>query len=93
MKTKLLGKTQQELSALSADCGLKPFVGRQLADWMYAKRVGDWDRMGNISKESKARLQERYELGASAPLGSALSSDGTVKYLFKVKTGNAENGY
>ena len=93
MKTKLLGKTQQELSALSADCGLKPFVGRQLADWMYAKRVGDWDRMGNISKESKARLQERYELGASAPQGSALSSDGTVKYLFKVKTGNAENGY
>ena len=84
MKTKLLGKSPDELSALAVDCGLKPFVGRQLAEWLYVKKVTDWDRMGNISKESKARLQEKYELGTSAPIGSARSSDGTVKYLFKV---------
>ena len=80
----MLGKTPDQLSALVADCGLRPFVGRQLAEWLYVKRATDWDRMGNISKESKARLQEKYELGTSAPIGSALSSDGTAKYLFKV---------
>lgn len=84
MKTKLLGKNPDELSALAADCGLRPFVGRQLAEWLYVKRASDWDQMSNISKDSKARLQEKYELGTSAPIGSARSSDGTVKYLFKV---------
>ncbi|MBR5905389.1 MAG: 23S rRNA (adenine(2503)-C(2))-methyltransferase RlmN [Bacteroidales bacterium] len=84
VKTKLLGKNPDELSALAVDCGLKPFVGRQLAEWLYVKRVSDWSGMSNISKDSKARLQEKYDLGTSAPIGSARSSDGTVKYLFKV---------
>ena len=80
----MLGKTPDELSAVAVDCGLKPFVGRQLAEWLYVKKVTDWDRMSNISKDSKARIQERYEIGTSAPIGSARSSDGTVKYLFSV---------
>ena len=89
MKQKLLGKNLQELSEAAVACGLKPFVGRQIADWLYSKRATGWDRMVNISKDSKARLQEMYELGTSAPIGSALSSDGTAKYLFKVGETNA----
>ncbi|MBO4455213.1 MAG: 23S rRNA (adenine(2503)-C(2))-methyltransferase RlmN [Bacteroidales bacterium] len=89
MKQKLLGKNLQELSEAAVACGLKPFVGRQIADWLYSKRATGWDRMVNISKDSKARLQEMYELGTSAPIGSTLSSDGTAKYLFKVGETNA----
>ena len=85
----MLGKNLQELSEAAVACGLKPFVGRQIADWLYSKRATGWDRMVNISKDSKARLQEMYELGTSAPIGSALSSDGTAKYLFKVGETNA----
>lgn len=84
MKTKLLGKSPAELTTLAADCGLKPFVGRQLAEWLYVKRVSGWDAMTNISKLSKARLQENYELGTSAPIASVTSRDGTSKYLFAV---------
>ena len=84
MKTKLLGKNQEELVQIASGCGLKPFVGRQIAQWLYVKRVTSWDAMTNISKDSKARLQECCELGTSAPAGSAVSSDGTVKYLFRV---------
>ena len=84
MKTKLLGKTAEELAALCADCGLKPFVGRQIADWLYSKRVSSWDRMLNISKASKEILRERYDLGTSEPVASAVSADGTAKYLFAV---------
>ena len=89
MKTKLLGKTPDELVAVAVDCGLKPFVGRQLAEWIYVKRAVSWDRMTNISNAAKAAIQERYELGSSAPAGSASSSDGTIKYLFKVGESNA----
>ena len=87
MKTKLLGKTTEELVAAAASCSLKPFVGRQLAEWLYVKKATSWERMTNISKESKARLQEKFDLGFSEPAGVARSSDGTVKYLFSVGEG------
>lgn len=87
MKEKLLGKTLEELKAVAVNVGLKPFVGRQLAEWLYAKRVSSWDRMSNISRASKDALQEKYELGTSKPVGRAESSDGTVKYLFPVGEG------
>ena len=89
MKEKLLGKSLDELKAAAQACGLKPFVGKQLADWLYAKRVRSWDRMVNVSKAAREALAERYELGISAPVGTAVSSDGTKKYLFRVSTDSA----
>ena len=88
MKEKLLGMTLEELKQAAVSCGLKGFVGAQLADWLYAKRATDWDRMVNISKAAKEALSEKYELGTSKPVGSALSSDGTRKYLFEVAKDN-----
>ncbi|MBQ0126540.1 MAG: 23S rRNA (adenine(2503)-C(2))-methyltransferase RlmN [Bacteroidales bacterium] len=90
MKEKLLGMTLDELKAAAESCGLKSFVGRQLAEWLYVKKVSSWDRMTNISKASKDLLAERFELGTSAPIGVAESSDGTRKYLFAVEGGAVE---
>ena len=84
MKEKLLGMTLQELKEAAASCGLKPFVGAQLADWLYAKRATGWDRMVNVSKAAREALAAKYDLGISAPAGTAVSSDGTRKYLFAV---------
>ncbi|MCQ2180458.1 MAG: 23S rRNA (adenine(2503)-C(2))-methyltransferase RlmN [Bacteroidales bacterium] len=84
MKEKLLGKTLTELQEAAVSVGLKPFVGRQLCEWLYIKRVSDWDRMTNIGRSARASLMEKYVLGTSAPVGRAESSDGTVKYLFAV---------
>ncbi len=83
MKEKLSGRTLDELKAAAVACGLKPFVGAQLAGWLYGKRVRSWDRMVNISKAAREALAGRYELGVSDPVGSAVSSDGTKKYLFR----------
>ena len=88
MKEKLLGMTLEELKQAAVSCGLKGFVGAQLADWLYAKRATDWDRMVNISKAAKEALSEKYDLGTSKPVGSAVSTDGTRKYLFEVSQDN-----
>ena len=85
----MLGKTLSELQEAAVNAGLKPFVGSQLAEWLYGKRVSCWDRMTNIGKAAKAALQEKYSLGTSAPVGRAESSDGTVKYLFGVTSAKA----
>ena len=82
MKEKLLGKTLEELRAAAVECGQKAFVGTQIADWLYKKRVCSWEDMRNVSSAAKQALRERYDLGTSAPVDSICSEDGTVKYLF-----------
>lgn len=82
MKPALLGMTLAELQDAAVSCGLKPFVGKQLAEWLYRKKVSGWDGMRNVSNAAKAALAEKFELGTAAPVGLAESSDGTKKYLF-----------
>ena len=74
----------EQLRQAATACGLKPFVGNQLAGWLYSKRASSWDQMTNIGKDAKAKLQEKYDLGTSPYIGLAESSDGTKKYLFGV---------
>lgn len=84
MKEKLLGKNLTGLKEAASACGLRPFVGKQLADWLYVKRIHSWDQITNISKEAKRMLANAYDLGVVPPVGTAESSDGTRKYLFPV---------
>lgn len=84
MKEKLLGMNPQELKAAAMSVGLPGFAGKQIADWMYVKRVHSIDDMTNISKEGRERLKEAFDLGVTAPVGIAESKDGTRKYLFPV---------
>jgi len=84
MKKKLLGKTPEELKALAVAAGLPPYAGKQIAKWLYVKRVHSFDEMTDISKDGRARLAALYETGVSEAVGTALSSDGTKKYLFPV---------
>lgn len=83
MKPALLGMTLGELQEAAVSCGLKPFVGKQISEWLYRKRVSDWDGMRNVSNAAKAALAEKFELGTSAAVGLSESSDGTKKYLFE----------
>ncbi|MCQ2141754.1 MAG: hypothetical protein MJY83_05355 [Bacteroidales bacterium] len=79
MKTKLLGKTPDELKAIAVSVGLPAFTGKQIAQWMYQKKVKSIDEMTNISKAGREKLAEKYELGVVAPLDVAVSPDGTKK--------------
>lgn len=88
---KLLGKSPAELGTVALNCGLKPFVAKQIARWLYVSKVRSIDEMTNISKEGRETLKRCYDLGVSAPIGKAESSDGTLKYLFKVQNSAIES--
>ena len=79
----LLGMTLDGLGAVCADLGMKPFVARQLAGWLYKQRVGSIEEMTNISKENRALLASRYEVGRKKPAEVMTSRDGTRKYAFE----------
>ncbi|MBQ9427479.1 MAG: 23S rRNA (adenine(2503)-C(2))-methyltransferase RlmN [Paludibacteraceae bacterium] len=80
----LLGKTLNELTAIAEEAGLKRFAGKQIADWLYQKRVTTIDQMTNLSLAARDRLKQRYSVGRQAPRAHAESIDGTKKYLFSV---------
>ncbi len=90
MEEVLLGKNLQQLKAVAADLGLPQFVGKQLADWLYKKRVCTFEAMTNLSKSAREKLAERYAVGRVNPLHEVVSADGTKKYLFQTQHGAVE---
>lgn len=80
----LLGKTLEELQQVALSVGLQKFAGKQLAEWLYVRRVSTFDAMSNISLKGREALKANYTIGRHAPVREAVSEDGTRKYLFAV---------
>lgn len=83
-KPTLLGMTLEELQTITSSLGMPRFTAKQLAQWLYVKRVGSIDEMTNLSLRHRELLKENYCVGASAPIEAMRSVDGTVKYLFQI---------
>lgn len=79
----LFGLTLSQLQSLCLQEGFPKFTAKQLCDWMYKKRVTDFDSMTNLSLKIRARLNEIAEVGRTAPIDCQTSVDGTKKYLFQ----------
>ncbi len=86
----LLGKNLEELTDIVADMRLPKFVAKQMADWLYKKRVTSFDEMTNLSKSVRQQLAQKYEIGRVTPLHEIVSDDGTKKYLFAADAGAVE---
>lgn len=93
MKEALFGKNLEQLTAVVLELGLPKFTAKQLADWLYKKKIAGIDDMSNLSRQARALLKEKYELGLRAPDKVQKSADGTKKYLFQVPDGFIESAY
>lgn len=82
MKERLFGKTLAELQKLVMELGLPKFAAKQIADWMYKKRISSIDEMTNLSKKARHLLNEKFEFGLTPYNKVQASVDGTKKYLF-----------
>lgn len=79
--------TLEEMQDLVVKGGMQRFVGKQLAEWIYIRRVNDFEQMFNISKKNRAWLSEHCDIGLRRPSDCLISSDGTRKYLFRIDGG------
>jgi len=84
-KENLLGLTLEDLENIVVKYNLPKFAAKQIADWVYKKRVSSIDEMTNISVANRALLSEKYDVGRYNPLEFQQSVDGTTKYLFKTE--------
>ena len=85
-KKRLLGLTTAELKQVALQLGMPAFTGGQIAKWLYEKGVMSIDEMTNLSKQNRERLAAEYCVGAMPPIDCQRSVDGTIKYLFPVRT-------
>ncbi|MDE6305294.1 MAG: 23S rRNA (adenine(2503)-C(2))-methyltransferase RlmN [Muribaculaceae bacterium] len=79
----LIGMTLEQLRVVASECGLPSFAAKQIARWLYVKRVTDIDAMTDLSLRGRESLKSCYIVGREAPKAEAASADGTVKYLFE----------
>lgn len=84
MKKALLGHNLEELKYIVSLFGLPSFTAKQIADWLYKKRVKSIDDMTNLSKSAREKLSSEYEVGRTGYSGKIISTDGTKKYLFMI---------
>lgn len=83
----LLGMTLTELQEAVTELGLPKYAARQIADWVYVKRVRSIDEMTNISVRNRDILKKKFDVGRVEPVDIKTSVDGTQKMLFPVKNG------
>lgn len=79
----LIGLTLSQLRGVAEECGLPAFAAKQMARWLYEKRVTDINQMTDLSLRGRQSLIDSgWSVGRTEPKACALSSDGTAKYLF-----------
>src|SRR5690554_1878660 len=84
--------SEAELIEALAQMGEKPFRGKQIYEWLWSKRARNFDEMTNLSQELRERLKEKFEIYFITIADKQISSDGTIKYAFKLREGHVVEG-
>lgn len=82
---KALGR--DELQSYAATLGLPAFRGRQLFRWLYHRRASSFEEMTDLPKLLRQELEDIAEIRSIEWVKKAVSSDGTIKGLFQLRSG------
>lgn len=77
----------EDLTSYLEDNGYSKFVSKQIYDWIYKKRVFDFDKMSNIKLELREQLKKNFDI-SMLKLVRRQTSKETNKYLFELADGN-----
>ena len=82
--SQLLGEITDHL----AGHGHRPYRARQVAEWIYKRRVQSFDEMTNLPQDLRDRLAEEFVLNGIETVRILGSADTTRKFLFRLSDGN-----
>lgn len=84
-KPSLFGETLETLKVRVEEAGFPGFRAKQVMEWLYKKRVDQWDAMTNLPKTFRAWLNDNFILYPTAPLIDKRSDDVTQKLLLELE--------
>lgn len=82
MKPYLLGMTLEEINEIILDFKVPRYTAKEIAIWIYQRGATSFDDMTNLSKKTRDKLKDTFEIGGFLPENVSISMDGTKKYLF-----------
>jgi 23S rRNA (adenine2503-C2)-methyltransferase len=86
----LKAMTAEELGGHLGDLGLERYRTTQILDWVYRKRVSDWQAMSNLPAALRTRLDATFHLTPIREAAHQVSAaDGTHKFLLQFRDGLA----
>lgn len=83
----LIGLSRAELIHYLGEHKIPAFRAKQIWHWIYQRGVQNFDEMGNIPKDIKAFLNDRFTVGRPEVETEQRSVDGTIKWLLKLADG------
>lgn len=78
---------KEELASQLAALGLESFRASQILNWIYKRYVHDFEKMTNLSSETKGALKEKFYVSNLEIEKELASKDGTKKFLFRLEDG------
>lgn len=78
----------EELNAFVAACNAPKYRGKQIADWLYRKRVSSFGGMSDLPQSLRDRLASEFSFRALQTIRVLGSKDTTRKFLFRLDDGN-----
>lgn len=85
----ICGLSATEILELIAPAGFTISHALHIATSIYKKSIDDFYGMAGIPKTLKEYLRNKAVIGMAHPVGSQVSTDGTIKYLFRTDTNKA----
>jgi 23S rRNA (adenine2503-C2)-methyltransferase len=76
-----------ELEAAVVARGSEPFRARQIYRWIYARGIGNFDEMTDLSQSLRARLAADLRIMSPTVSRRDVSADGTTKFLLTLEDG------
>jgi len=83
----LLGKTEAELIEFATNLGEPAFRGRQLYQWIYARRTQNFEQMTDLPKSFREKLGQTATITETKIERVFYSTDGTRRYLLRLGDG------
>jgi 23S rRNA (adenine2503-C2)-methyltransferase len=78
----------EEIAAYLATQQERPYRAKQIADWIYQKRVASFDAMSDLPQDLRKRLAEAFEFRQLEIVRVLGSKDKTRKFLFRLADDN-----
>ena len=89
MKSDIKSLLPNELEEVFAQMGQPKYRAKQVFTWLN-KGARSFDEMSNLSKQLRTELDEKFYITVPKPIRKQVSQmDGTIKYLWELKDGNA----
>ncbi|VAX18189.1 23S rRNA (adenine(2503)-C(2))-methyltransferase @ tRNA (adenine(37)-C(2))-methyltransferase [hydrothermal vent metagenome] len=86
-KKHLKGLMSAETESFIQSLNEKPFRAKQIRQWMFERLVSDFSEMTNLSKTFRERLASTANITELEEANRKVSSDGSIKFLFRLHDG------